>query len=51
MRARMVVVVRPFVENGLQRVDAVIELVAERDLIEILQDRFMEPLANAIRLR
>ena len=50
MRALMVVVMQPFVQIGLQRVNAVIELLAERDLVELLQDRFVEPLADAVRL-
>ena len=33
MRALVVVMVQPFIQIGLQRVDAVIELLAERDLV------------------
>ena len=50
MRALVVVVMQPFIQIGLQRVDAVIELLAERDLVELLQDRLVEPLADAVGL-
>lgn len=46
----MVVMMQPLIQIGLQRVDAVIELLAERDLVELLQNRFVEPLADAVRL-
>ena len=51
MRALMIVVVQPVIEIGLQRFDGLKDLFAERDLIELLQDRLVEPLANAVRLR
>ena len=51
MSSFSVVVMQPLIQIGLQRIDAFVELLAERDLVEFLQDRFMEPLANAIRLR
>lgn len=50
MRAFVVVMVQPFIQIGLQRVDAVINLLAERDLIELLQDCLVEPLTDPIRL-
>jgi len=50
MRALVVVAMQPLVQIGLQRVDAVIELLAERDLIELLQDRLVEPLTDAVGL-
>ena len=50
MRALVVVVMQPFIQIGLQRVDAVIEFLAERDLVELLQDRLVEPLADAVGL-
>ena len=51
MRALVVVVMQPFIEIGLKHVDAVIEFLAERDLIIILQDRLMEALAYTVGLR
>ena len=51
MRALVVIVMQPFVEIGLQRVDAVKKFLAERDLIIILQDRLMEALAHTVGLR
>jgi len=50
MRALVIVMVQPFIQIGLQRADAVIELLAERDLVELLQDRLVEPLADAVGL-
>ena len=47
----MVVVMQPSVQIILQRVNAVVELFAECDLIELLQDRLVEPLADAVGLR
>ena len=49
--ALVVVVVQLFVQIGLQRVDALVEFLAERDLVELLQDRLVELLADAVRLR
>lgn len=51
MRALMVVVVQPVIQIGLKRIDAVVELLTERDLIELLQDCLVEPLADPVRLR
>ena len=51
MRALVVVVMQPFVEIGLKHIDAVIEFLAERDLIEFLQDGLVGPLEDAMRLR
>ena len=42
---------QPLIQIGLQRVDAVVKLLAERDLVELLQDRLVEPLTNAVGLR
>ena len=50
-RALVVIVMQPFVEIGLQRVDAVKKFLAERDLIIILQDHIMEALAHTVGLR
>ncbi len=46
-----VVVLQPFIQISLQRFDAFVELLAERDLVELLQDRFMKPLADTVCLR
>jgi hypothetical protein len=51
MRALVVIVMQPVIQIGLQRVDAVVELFAERNLVELLQDRLMEPLTDPIGLR
>lgn len=51
MRALVAVVMQPFTQIGLQRVDAVVELFAERGLIEFLQDRIVESHANTVHLR
>lgn len=50
MRAVFVVVIDPFVEIFLKGVNAVIDLFSKRHLIELLQDGFMEPLADAVCL-
>ena len=50
MRALVVVMMQPFIQIGLQRVDSVMELLSERNLVELLQDRFVEPLADAVGL-
>lgn len=51
MRALVVVVMQPFIQIGLQRVDAVVKFLAECDLIKLLQDRLVESLANTVGLR
>ncbi len=51
MRALVVIVVQPFIQIDLKRIDAVIELLAEGDLVELLQDRLVEPLSDAVGLR
>lgn len=48
--AFIVVVIDPKVQINLQHFDAVINLLAERHLIELLQDGFVEPLADPIGL-
>ena len=47
----MVVFNQPSVEIGLQLVDRVIDLLAERDPVKLVQDCAMETLADSIRLR
>lgn len=51
MRALFVVVGDPFIQVGLQLFDAAIDLTPERDLVELLQNRFVEALADAVGLR
>ena len=51
MRSTIVVLDQPSVEIGLQLVDRVIDLLAERDPIKLVQDSAMEALADSIRLR
>ncbi len=51
MSALVVVVEQPFIEIGLQCIDAVIEFLAERDLVELLQHCLVEALADAVGLR
>ena len=50
MRSTIVVLDQPSVEIGLQLVDRVIDLLAERDPIKLVQDSAMEALADSIRL-
>ena len=51
MRALVVVVGDPIIQIGLQLFDAAIYLAPERDLVELLQNRFAEALADAVGLR
>src|SRR6516225_7717645 len=51
MWSTMVVFDQPGVEIGLQLVDRVIDLFAERDPVKLIQDGAMEALADAIGLR
>jgi hypothetical protein len=51
MRAFPIVVLQPLVQIGLQRLQVLVELLAEPDLAELLQYRLVEPLADAIGLR
>ena len=46
-----VVVIYPGIQIGLQLIQRQIELLAERDLVKLLQNGFVETLANAIGLR
>ena len=45
-----VVVMQPFTQIGLQCLDGLVDLFAERDLIELLQYRFVKALADAVGL-
>jgi hypothetical protein len=51
MVAFSVVLVQPFIETILQRLDGFVELFAEGYLVELLQSGFVEALANAVGLR
>ena len=51
MGAFIVVVIDPKVQINLQLINAFIDLLAERYLIELLQNGFVEPLADAVGLR
>ena len=51
MRAFVGLVMQPFIHIGLKHVDALVEFLADRDLIEFLQDGLMEPLAHTVDLR
>src|SRR5215469_5216471 len=51
MWSSMIVVDQPGIEIGLQLADAVVDLLAEHDPIELVQDGAMEALADAIGLR
>ena len=41
MRTFIIVVFKPFVQIGLQLIKIAIELLAERNLVELLQDRVL----------
>jgi hypothetical protein len=47
----IIVVFQPFVQIGLQLFNVAIEFFAERNLIELLQDRPMKALADPVGLR
>src|SRR2546430_11516499 len=51
MGTLLVVFDEPAVEIGLQLVDCQIDLLAERNSVEFVQDSAMETLANAVGLR
>ena len=50
MCAIVVVIVQPFIKIPLQFFNGAIDFAAECNLIKLLQNRFMETLANAIGL-
>ena len=50
MGSLVVVVGEPSIQISLQFIERQIQLLAESDLIKLLQDRFVEPLADAICL-
>ena len=47
----MVVLDQPGIEISLQLVDAAVDLLAERDTIELIQYSAMEALTDSVRLR
>ena len=51
MQSPVIVVDQPGVEVGLQLVDRVVDLLAEGNPVELVEDGAMEALANAIGLR
>ena len=51
MGSLLVVVDEPQVEIGLQLLDRLVDLLAEGDPVEFVEDGAMEALANAIGLR
>ena len=51
MGAFIVVVIDPLVQVDLQLLDGLVNFLAECDLIELLQDGLVEPLADAVGLR
>src|SRR5207247_11219709 len=51
MGALFVVLDEPYIRIGLQLVDRQIDLLAERNPVELVQDSAMEALANAVGLR
>src|SRR5215831_476610 len=51
MRPQMVVLDQPGIEISLQLVDAAVDLLAERDAIELIQYGAMEALTDSIGLR
>src|SRR5215831_8513646 len=51
MRPLIIILDQPGIEIGLQLVDVAINLLAERDPIELVQHGAMETLTDSIRLR
>ena len=47
----LIVLVDPQIEIGLQLVDRTIDLLAERDTVELIERGFVEALADAASLR
>ena len=50
MGASIVVVIDPFVQIILQLLDGLVDLLSECHLVELLQDGFVEPFADAVGL-
>ena len=51
MGAFIIVVFQPDVQILLQLIEVTVELLSESYLVELLQDRLVEPFADAIGLR
>ena len=51
MRSPIIVVIQPGIEIGLQLADAAIDLVAECNPTDLVQDAAMEAFADAVGLR
>ena len=51
MGSLIIVVTEPFVQILLQIIHVLVELFPECNLIKLLQDRLVEPLADAVCLR
>ena len=49
--ALLIVDEHPFIKVGLQDVRRVVELLSERDPVELIQQRLVEALANTVGLR
>ena len=44
------VVMQPFIQIGLWRVDAIVELLTKRDFMELMQNCYVDPFACPVRL-
>lgn len=51
MRSLLIIKLQPLIDVFLKFLDAVIDLFAERDLVELFKDRAVESLTNTIGLR
>ena len=51
MGPRLIVLLHPFIEVGLQLLDAPVDLLAEGDAVELVEQRPVEALADPVRLR
>ena len=51
MRSPIIVVIQPGIEIGLQLADAAIDVFAERNPTDLVQDGVMEAFADAVGLR
>src|SRR5215471_4502174 len=51
VRALFVIAGHPGIEVELQRLHRIVDLLAEGDTIELIQQRFVEPLADPVGLR
>ena len=48
---RLIILLDPGIQIGLQFVDSTIHLLAERDTVELIEHRFVEAFADPVRLR